>query len=199
MSAYAALLRGVNVGGHRSVPAAVLRALGADAGFTAPATLLASGNLVLGTPVPGTPAAACASPDDVARLVRDELRTRLDLDVDVVVVTLADVDAAVAANPFPAESETEPSKVLVTFYLDPPAPQRLADLDLTGFAERMVWAGGVAFTHYPAGAGTTRLTPAYLRRVLGVDGTARNWTTVLKLRALLAEREGAPAPDQPKG
>lgn len=199
MCAHAALLRGVNVGGHRSVPAVVLRALGADAGFAAPATLLTSGNLVLGHPVPGTPAAACTSPDDVARLVRGELRARLDLDVDVVVVTLADLDAVVAANPFPDESESEPSRVLVTFYLDPPAPERLADLDLTGFPERMVWAGGIAFTHYPAGAGTSRLTPALLRRVVGVDGTARNWSTVLKLRALLAEREGAAATDQPNG
>ena len=189
MTAYAALLRGVNVGGHRSVPAAVLRALGSDAGFEAPATLLTSGNLVLGTARPGTPAAACSSPADVARLVQDELRARLDLDVDVVVVTLADLDAVVAANPFPHESETEPSRVLVTFYLAPPAPGRIAGLDLTGLPERMVWAGGVAFTHFPAGAGTTRLTPAFLRRSLGVDGTARNWSTVLKLRALLAERE----------
>ena len=196
MSAHAALLRGVNVGGHRSVPAAVLRTLGADAGFAAPATLLTSGNLVLGAPAPGSPAAACASPADVAQLVRQELVSRLDLDVDVVVVTGADLDAVVAANPFPAESDAEPSKVLVTFYLDPPDPDRLADLDLSGFPERMVWAGTVAFTHYPAGAGTTRLTPAYLRRVVGVDGTTRNWSTVLKLRALLAEREGA---DQPKG
>ena len=199
MTAHAALLRGVNVGGHRSVPAAVLRTLGADAGFESPVTLLTSGNLVLGAPRPGTPAAACTSPDDVRRLVQDELRTRLDLDVDVVVVTLADLDAVVAANPFPQESETEPSKVLVTFYLDPPDPDRLAALDLTGFPERMVWAGGVAFTHYPAGAGTSRLTPAFLRRGVGVDGTARNWSTVLKLRALLAEREGHPGGDQPIG
>ena len=189
MTAHAALLRGVNVGGHRSVPAAVLRALGSDAGFDAPATLLTSGNLVLGAARPGTAAAGCTSPADVARLVRDELRARLDLDVDVVVVTLADLDAVVAANPFPQESDTEPSKVLVTFYLDPPDPDRLAALDLTGFPERIVWAGGVAFTHYPAGAGTTRLTPAFLRRSVGVEGTARNWSTVLKLRGLLTERE----------
>lgn len=195
MNAHAALLRGVNVGGHRSVPAAVLRSLGADAGFAAPATLLTSGNLVLGGALPGTPAASCTSPADVADLVRAELRSRLDLDVDVVVVTLADLDAVVAANPFPAESDAAPSTVLVTFYLDPPEPQRLAGLDLTGFPERMVWTGGVAFTHYPSGAGTSRLTPAYLRRVVGVDGTARNWSTVLKLRSLLAEREHA---DQPK-
>ena len=189
MTAHAALLRGVNVGGHRSVPAAVLRTLGAEAGFEAPATLLNSGNLVLGPPRPGTPAAACTSPREVAALVRDELRARLDLDVDVVVVTLADIDAVVAANPFPQESSSEPSKVLVTFYLDQPAPEQIDALDLTGFPERMARAGSATVTHFPGGAGTSRLTPAFLRRAVGVDGTARNWSTVLKLRTLLAERE----------
>lgn len=198
MTAYAALLRGVNVGGHRSVPATVLRALGAEAGFEAPATVLNSGNLVLGPPRPETPAAACTSPPEVVALVREELRSRLDLDVDVVVVTLAEIDAVVAANPFPEETDSEPSKVLVTFYLDPPAPERLEALDLTGFPERMARAGGATVTHFPSGAGTSRLTPAFLRRAVGVDGTARNWSTVLKLRALLAEREGSTS-SQPIG
>ncbi|SDC39993.1 Uncharacterized conserved protein, DUF1697 family [Sanguibacter gelidistatuariae] len=194
MTAYAALLRGVNVGGNRSVPAAVLRAIGTDAGFEAPATLLNSGNLVLGAGRPGTPAAACSTADDAARLVRDELGSRLGLEVDVVVVTHADLDAVVAANPFPQESATEPSKVLVTFYLDPPDPERLAAIDLTGFPERMVWAGGVGIAHYPGGAGTSKLTPAFLRRAVGSDGTARNWNTVLKLRELLADRESIGQP-----
>lgn len=188
MTAYAALLRGVNVGGHRKVPAAVLREIGAAAGFTAPATLLNSGNLVLGPGLPGTPAAACSMPDDVARLVRDELGSRLGLEVDVIVVTLADLDAVLAVNPFPAESAAEPSKVLVTFYPAPPDPARLAAIDLSGVPERMVWAGGVGFTHFPVGAGTTRLTPAFLRRAVGTDGTARNWNTVVKLHHLLLER-----------
>lgn len=192
MTAYAALLRGVNVGGNRLVPAAILREIGTDAGFGAPATLLNSGNLVLGAGRPETRAAACATPDDVARLVRDELGSRLGLEVDVVVVTLADLDAVVAANPFPAESADEPSKVLVTFYPVPPDPERLAALDLSGLPERMVWAGGAGFTHFPVGAGTTKLTPAFLRRALGVDGTARNWNTVVKLRGLLLDREGGP-------
>lgn len=189
MTAHAALLRGVNVGGNRKVPAAVLRSIGAGAGFDDAATLLNSGNLVLGASRPGTAAATCAERHDVARLVRDGLRTELGLEVDVVAVTGGDLDAVVAANPFPDQSSADPSTVHVTFYPVPPDPQRIAALDLTGFPEQMVWAAGVAFTHYPSGAGTSRLNPAFLRRALGVDGTARNWRTVLALRKLVADRD----------
>lgn len=190
MSGFVVLLRGVNVGGHRKVPAADLRALGEGAGFERASTLLNSGNLVVGAARAGTPAAGCATPADVAQLVHDGLRERLGLEVDVVVVTAAELDAAVAANPFPELSASEPSRVHVTFYPQPPDPERLAAIDLTPFPETVVWTGGVGYTHYPDGAGTSGLTPAFLRRAVGVDGTARNWSTVLKLRARLAEAEG---------
>lgn len=45
------LLRGVNVGGV-TVPMAELKRLAADLGWEAPATLLASGNLVAGSDLP---------------------------------------------------------------------------------------------------------------------------------------------------
>ena len=46
MTTYVALLRGINVGGHKPVAMADLRALLAALGFEAPQSLLQSGNLV---------------------------------------------------------------------------------------------------------------------------------------------------------
>lgn len=47
MTKYVALLRGINVGGHRKVPMAKLRAVAAEAGFAAVQTYVASRNVVL--------------------------------------------------------------------------------------------------------------------------------------------------------
>ena len=52
--------------------------------------------------------------------------------------------------------------------------------------EQIAVTHGHAYIVYPEGMGTSKLTPALLGRHLG-QGTARNWNTVLKLQALLAE------------
>lgn len=189
MTSHIILLRGVNVGGHRKVPAAELRALATDAGFANPATLLHSGNLVVGAAQAGSPAAKCSTVADVAELVRDRLAERLGFDVDVVVIRSADLDRVIAGLPFPEQAEAEPSRVLVTFYDRVPDPAKIAAIDLSAFPEEMVWSGSAAYTYFPNGAGTSKLTPAYLRRVVGVDGTARNWNSVLKLRELARDRD----------
>ncbi|WPF81358.1 DUF1697 domain-containing protein [Sanguibacter sp. 4.1] len=180
------LLRGVNVGGHRKVPSAGLRAVGENAGWTRATTILASGNLVVSAPTPGSAAAACTTEAEVGAVVHAGLLDRLGLDVDIIVVSPETLDAVVAHNPFPAEAESAPSKLLVTFYATPPTAEAVAGLDLAPHPEQMAWHAGTSYTVYPEGAGTTRLTPALLRRTLGVDGTARNWTTVLRLRDLAA-------------
>src|SRR4029453_8567157 len=50
MTAWVALLRGINVGGNRKVPMARLRELCADAGLSDVRTYIASGNLVFSSP-----------------------------------------------------------------------------------------------------------------------------------------------------
>lgn len=191
MTSYAVLLRGVNVGGQRKVPATVLRQIGADAGFTDPITLLNSGNLVVGPARPGTPASACNTAADVAALVRMELAKRLDLEVDVIVATGADLARAETQNPFPDAARERPSTLIVTFYDQAPDPVRVTAIDLSGFPEQMVWSGAVAYTDFPSGVGNSKLTSAFLRRAVGLDGTGRNWNTLGKLRALVDARDGA--------
>ena len=45
--------------------------------------------------------------------------------------------------------------------------------------------GREVYLSYPNGSGRTKLNLAYLERVLGVEGTARNWRTVRRLAELL--------------
>lgn len=184
MTAFVALLRGVNVGGHRKVPAADLRVVAEEAGFLEAVTLLNSGNVVFSAPGAG--------PGDgprVASAISTGLRARLGLDVDVVAVSAGSLDEVVEANPFPDEARADPSHLLVTFSADPPDEERIRAFDTSGFPERLAWVRGVGYTYFPQGVGTSKLTPAVLKRALGSEGTARNWNTVLKLQRLAAARE----------
>lgn len=93
MTAWVALLRGVNVGGT-TVRSADLADVFADLGFTSVRTVLASGNVVF-----ETDAAASDRPEIKARIER-ALRERFDYDAWIVLVTVAELTAAADAFPF---------------------------------------------------------------------------------------------------
>ncbi|MGW6129142.1 DUF1697 domain-containing protein [Cellulomonas sp. NPDC055163] len=181
MTAVVALLRGVNVGGHRKVPMARLRAVAEGLGHEQVKTHLNSGNVVLVAPDD-------AAPERIAGDLAAGLREDLGFDVDVVVRTRAELDAAVAANPFPDAAAEDPGRVLVMFFAADLDPDPAFDAAALG-NERVVWAGREAYVHYPDGLGRSRLAPDVLTRAARQAGTGRNWRTVLALQGLLVERD----------
>lgn len=182
MTAVVALLRGVNVGGHRTVPMARLRAVAEGLGHEQVKTHLNSGNVVLVT-------RDDADPERVAAGIAAALRDDLGFDVDVVARSRAELDAVVAANPFPDAAAEDPGRVLVTFFAADLDPDPAFDASAYG-KEQVVWAGREAYVHYPDGVGRSRLAPDALTKAARQAGTGRNWRTVLALRELLAARDG---------
>lgn len=178
MDTWIALLRGVNVGGHRKAPAAELRALLTETGFAEVRSLLASGNLVF--------RAEATTAEALERRLEAALVERMGLETDVLVRGPRDWAAAIAANPFPEPAEREPSRTFVMALKRAPSAAEVAALKaaVEGWPEQVEVIGREAFLVYPGGAGTSRLSNALIERKLGARGTARNWNTVLKLRAL---------------
>ena len=88
--------------------------------------------------------------------------------------------AALAANPFITESEG--SRVLITFLSDTPALRDAATLESDRFMpDRFELLGAELYAHYPNGAGRSKMNLDYFEKRLGVRGTARNLNTVAKL------------------
>lgn len=176
-----ALLRGINVGGHRKVPMADLRALLAERlGLTDVATYIQSGNVAFDAPagsLDGIDTAISAAVLDhygfeVPIIVRDAevLPPLLTRSGDIHPVT----DAA-----------THDKRAHIGFLTGAPSADAIAAIDPDRSpGDSVVVDGDHAFVHFAVGAGTTKLTGDYLERVLGVGMTMRNLATVRRLAVL---------------
>jgi uncharacterized protein (DUF1697 family) len=177
MTRHIVLLRGINVGGHRKVAMADVRALLRGLGYTGVATYIQTGNAVL--------TAQESDPDAVGSAVREALRAELGFDVTVMVRTLGQFRAIVAANPLTVD---QPRAFMVLFCSEPVDSAGLAGIDpATHPGERVAVTPTEVFTHHERGVREAKL-PAVVGRHCPGEITARNWRTVLRL---LEMAEGA--------
>lgn len=176
MASYIALLRGVNLAGHKMVAMADLRAMLEGLGFTDVRSLLQSGNLMFH----GRAQAGAA----LERKLELEARRRLDLETDFHVRTAVEWQSIIARNPFPEAARRDPGHLLMMCFKDAPAAKDVRALQAAIKDREVVRAvGRQAYVVYPDGVGGSRLTTALIDKTLGLRGTARNWNTVLKLGA----------------
>ncbi|MET9538861.1 DUF1697 domain-containing protein [Streptomyces sp. NPDC006553] len=179
---YAALLRGINVSGHRKVPMAELRPLLEGLGHTNVRTYLQSGNAVFTTDTG-------AGEDELATALEDAIEERFGFRVDCLVRD-GDYLAAVAeACPFPA-AELQGKELHAIYYSGPVDPERFASIDREAYLpEDYALGDRVLYLHVPDGLGKSRLADVVSRPavVKGLVATARNWNTVVKLIEMTKE------------
>ena len=173
---WAALLRGVNVGGARKLPMAALRAFLEGQGCREARTLLASGNAVF-----EAEGEAAAWETRLGAAAKDAL----GLETDWLLRSGKELTAVVAACPYPEAAETRPERLHVVFHREA-FPAALLPLAHDG-PERLTAVGRELFIDYPDGAGRSALGPAMARARFPRVATARNWNTVLKLAAMLSD------------
>jgi len=179
MPRYAALLRGVNVGGANRVPMAEFRALLEKLGYTDVATLLNSGNAVF------TSGGRASAPHEPK--IRAALKASLGLDVAVIVKSGAELLAAQKENPIRVQ-EAEGSRLLVGFASDPASLAALKDLAALAKApERMHVGRHALFLWCPKGVSESAVGKLLIGR-RGREITTRNWATLTKLIALVEPR-----------
>jgi uncharacterized protein (DUF1697 family) len=181
MTTYIALLRAVNVGGHRPVTMSDLTKMIAGLGFSEVRSLLQSGNLVFQR---GSPSEA----GSMESILEREARKRLGLETDFFVRTAREWAAVVVNNPFPDEARRDPSHLLVMFTKTAPNLRDVDALQTSVAGPEVLRAHGRhLYIVYPAGIGRSRLTNTLLERKLGKHLTARNWNTVLRLAAMAGD------------
>ena len=177
--AQVALLRGVNMGGHKPVAMAALRAWAEKLGFRDVRTVLQSGNLVF--------RGGAKRGATLEALLEAAAERELGLETAFHVRTAEELRSVVARNPFRDAAKRDPARLVVVFLKAAPAAAAVASLVAAIPGREQLRADGrQLYVVYPDGQGTSKL-PALIDRTLKARGTARNWNTVTKLAAMTAE------------
>jgi uncharacterized protein (DUF1697 family) len=183
---WVSLLRAVNLGARNKVPMAALREALGKAGFERVQTYVASGNVIT--------TSRHRTPERVAAQVHRVVAELTGLDVPVMVRSPADIDAVLAANPWQEATRERPKLVSVFFLAAEPSPDRIEALHAEDFSpEACRVIGRELYVDHVANVHGSRLTPGFLARRLGVEGTARNWRTVQAIADLCRAAGTAPA------
>ncbi|MFC9925996.1 DUF1697 domain-containing protein [Streptomyces sp. NPDC127190] len=182
MTTYAALLRGINVGGSRKLPMADLRALLSDLGHTGVRTHLQSGQAVFST--------GRGDEGSLAAELSGAIEERFGFPVDVIVRDHAYLRAVAEACPFPAAG-LQPKQLHVTYFSQPVTPDRYAGIDpAVHLPEEFRLGDRCLYLYAPDGLGRSKLADVLSRPRYAAGGliaTTRNWNTVLKLVELTAQ------------
>ncbi|MFF7948201.1 DUF1697 domain-containing protein [Streptomyces griseorubiginosus] len=172
---YAALLRGINVGGSRKVPMADLRTLMEGLGHSGVRSYLQSGQAVF--------TADHGDEESLAAELTGAIEKRFGFAVDVIVRDHAYLKAIADNCPFPA-GDLEAKQLHVTYFSAPVDADRFAEIDRAAYLPEEFRLGDRAlYLYVPDGLGRSKLAEHLSKPRLnkGVIATSRNWNTVVKL------------------
>ena len=177
MPIFIAMLRGINVGGQKSVKMELLRASFTALGFNDVKTYVQSGNVIFGA----TDDSATALSKKIERKILGDFRFH----VPVFLRTAEEMETTVRRNPFLKDAAIDPSKLHVTFLAS--APPKAAHKKLQPLAvceEQFHITGRDVYLHCPNGYGTTKLSNTAIEKKLSIGATTRSWKTANTLLAM---------------
>lgn len=176
MDSYAVFLRGINVGGI-NIKMADLRAALVERGYPDDRTLLASGNVVLSSPL---------SAPEVKRDIEAGLREAFGYDAWVVVLTAGRVAGLVAACPYPGDDKS--THTYITVSSDPPALDELmaAAADLKESRQQRLAPEAVAWLAPTGGTLDSPFSKITAKPKFKSATTTRNLRTLIKVRDAVA-------------
>jgi uncharacterized protein (DUF1697 family) len=174
VTAYAAFLRGINVGGHKLVPMRELSKAFASLGFKNVRTLLASGNVVF----EATGGAAA-----VKLKIEKKVREVFGFEIGVIIRTMAELERLRASNPFKGIPVTPHTKLYVTFLSEKPGENlRLPYRSPDGNFRILPASSSEVYSVVTPAPGTRSVDMMLvLERQFGQNITTRNWQTVLRV------------------
>jgi uncharacterized protein (DUF1697 family) len=178
MNTYIAFLRGVNVGGHSSLPMKDLRTALERRGMQNVKTYIQSGNVVFQK--------GSGDSRKLSHEIELVINEGFQLFPKVLVLSIEELRSGIASNPF-SEGECDPTSLHFFFLKSRPIDPDMGKLDsLRSAGEKFELIGTVFYLHAPDGVGRSKLA-ANVEKVLGVAVTARNWRSVNAVMSIALE------------
>ena len=177
MATYVALLRGINMAGHKKVAMADLCDLLVRLGLTDVQSALQSGNLVF--------RCRARPSDQLEHLLQTEIAKHLRVQTDCFVRSASEWQLVIDGNPFREEAARDPAHLVVMLLKHAPEARQVRALRAAVPGPETISAGARhLYIVYSAGIGISKLTTAAIDKHLATRCTGRNWNTVLKLGTL---------------
>lgn len=171
MDTYIVLLRAVNVSGSNIIKMTDLRSALEIPEFSQVKTYIQSGNIVLNSSLDS---------GSVEQRIFDIIKSSFGHDVKMIILSPDFILSSIDKVPFPKESN--PSRVLLTFYSSEVSNSQLEPLHKFKSEEEEVIQGQrVLYCHFPNGSGKSKLTTKVIEKALDQPATSRNLRTMNKL------------------
>lgn len=171
-----ALLRGINVGGHRKIKMADLKAMFAGMGFGAVQTYIQSGNVIFQATEPEQP---------LRQRIEQQIEVVFGFPVTVALRTTDEWARIIADCPYTPDALKEDESLYVALLADTPSQAGIERMLASNAApDEFHILGREVYLLYRQSMRDTQLTNYLLENRLGVAATSRNWRTMTALAAM---------------
>jgi uncharacterized protein (DUF1697 family) len=180
MKTHLALLRGINVSGHKMINMVALKKALEAIGFANVKTYINSGNVFVD------------SDEDAAKvgfMVKQEIFKEFGHDVPVIIIDKEDLQACLVRNEFLKEEGVDLKKLYVSFISSMLPDNMITQLNLNFIKPDEIQLDGKRiYLKYDISPAKTKLDNKWIEKSMNVVSTTRNWNTVNKLLEMFPEK-----------
>jgi uncharacterized protein (DUF1697 family) len=182
MQVYIALLRGINVGGHKLIKMVELKKMFEDMGIERVQTYIQSGNVLF---------VSNKKAESLSQQIEDKIAEVFDFSVTVVIRTLAQFEQIVKSCPFEADAASKVEKVYIALLAHKPKQEDVeALLACKSEVDDYSFIPNEVHILCRQSIRKSLFSNNFLEKKLNVRATTRNWQTMNKLvelgKAMLA-------------
>lgn len=182
MYTHLALLRGINVSGHKMINMVAFKKALEAVGFQKVVTYIQSGNVFVDTEE--------ESPAKVGFIIKQEIFKEFGHDVPVIVIGKEDLQACLDRNLFLNEAEIDLKKLYVSFISSVLPDNMITQLNLNFIKPDEIQLDGKRiYLKYDISPAKTKLDNKWIEKSMNVISTTRNWNTVNTLLKMFDERD----------
>jgi uncharacterized protein (DUF1697 family) len=177
MNPYISILRGINVGGRKSIKMDALKKMYENLNFENIRTYVQSGNVIF--------LSKQNDPKKLEKAISSQIKFDFGFDVPVIILSVETLESIIENNPFSKEKTKDTSFLHVTFLAERPLHfEKKSLMEKKHEDEEVEFTSKAIYLYCPMGYGNTKLNNNYLETKLKVTATTRNWKTTTELLKL---------------